>query len=382
MKPRIGFITQDNEKNLSAFEVILKLIKILEPLATEVTWIAINCPGDESRLPKNVSLLNLKAKDKTEESFLKQIFYELLTQLKVILKLRKLREVDVFIFSGGNVLLLPFLYIALFLRKKTILRVESRASMQLRRKLTNPRHRIIKIIVFSLIEKIMYSLADRIAIQYELILERDRLEKYQAKIYPGGQYVDKVLFRKTRELTERTYEIGYIGRLSEEKGALQFAQSLPLILKDKERKVLIVGEGESGEKVRKIVADSNIANMVELPGWVENKKIPSCLNKIEILVIPSFTEGLPNIVLEAMACGTLVLATPVGSIPELIKDEETGFVLPDNSPECIAKNVIRALNHPNLEELTKNARVLIEDKFTYEKAVERYRNILDSLDLR
>jgi glycosyltransferase involved in cell wall biosynthesis len=86
--------------------------------------------------------------------------------------------------------------------------------------------------------------------------------------------------------------------------------------------------------------------------------------------------------LEAMACGTPVLATPVGAIPDVIKDGETGFIMEDNSPECIARNIIRALNHPNLEQIAQNARALVEKEFTFEKAVERYREILDSLKQR
>ena len=51
----------------------------------------------------------------------------------------------------------------------------------------------------------------------------------------------------------------------------------------------------------------------------------------------------------------------------------------NNSPECIAENVIRALGYPNLEEIVKNARALVERDFTYEAAVERYRKILENI---
>ena len=80
-----------------------------------------------------------------------------------------------------------------------------------------------------------------------------------------------------------------------------------------------------------------------------------------------------------MACGTPVLATSVGGVPDVIKDEETGFIMKDNSPECIAKNVMRALEHPDLEKIVENARALVEREFTYEAAVERYRKILKEL---
>ena len=80
-----------------------------------------------------------------------------------------------------------------------------------------------------------------------------------------------------------------------------------------------------------------------------------------------------------MACGTPVLATSVGGVPDLIKDGETGFIMEDNSPKCIAENVTRALKYPNLEDIVKNARKLIEKEYTYEAAVERYRRILGKL---
>ena len=78
-----------------------------------------------------------------------------------------------------------------------------------------------------------------------------------------------------------------------------------------------------------------------------------------------------------MGCGTPVLATPVGGIPDVIKDEETGFIMKDKSPECIAENIIKALKHPNIEEIVKNARKQIEGEYTYGAAVERYRKILE-----
>jgi glycosyltransferase involved in cell wall biosynthesis len=52
----------------------------------------------------------------------------------------------------------------------------------------------------------------------------------------------------------------------------------------------------------------------------------------------------------------------------------------NNSPECIAENIIRALEHPNLEEISKNGRILVENEFTFEKAVDRFKKILTDLN--
>ena len=107
-----------------------------------------------------------------------------------------------------------------------------------------------------------------------------------------------------------------------------------------------------------------------------HNKFPDYLNKLFVLL--SYTEGLPHTLLEAMACGTPVLATPVGAIPDVIKDGAAGFIMENNSPECIAKNIVKALAHPNINGITKNARALVEGKYNYQAAVDGYRIILSS----
>jgi glycosyltransferase involved in cell wall biosynthesis len=74
-----------------------------------------------------------------------------------------------------------------------------------------------------------------------------------------------------------------------------------------------------------------------------------------------------------------VLATPVGAIPGVIQDGVTGFIMENNTPECIARNVIRALNHPDLEGIAERGRRYVEEEFTFEKAVERWRRVLNAI---
>ena len=381
MKPKIGLITGLwSKKNRSAFETTLKLINIIESFSTKITWIATNCVGDENKLPKKVNLIRYNTREISGKSFFKKFFYLLLHQIKIILKLRKLREVDVFIFAfGGYMLLFPFLFTTLFLKKKTVLRIEGRATAILNVKSTKENNRIAKVIIHSLMERAMYFLAHRLVLEFEHMIEHYNLQKYRYKIDIGGLYIDTSFFKESKKLIERTYQIGYTGRFSIEKGILEFTQSLPLILKGKEVKAVMVGEGDLEDEIKEILINNNIRNEVKLVGWIENRELSRYLNDVQIVIVPSYIEGLPNIVLEAMACGCIVLATSVGGIPQVIKDGETGFIMENNSPECITKNVIRALDYPNLDEIVKNARELMEKEYTYEAAIERYRKILENI---
>jgi glycosyltransferase involved in cell wall biosynthesis len=232
-----------------------------------------------------------------------------------------------------------------------------------------------------ILEEITLFLSDYIISEIEDINhERKRRAKYKSKILPfAARFVDTSLFTVEKDINQRKNIIGYIGRLSKEKGVINFIEAIPLILKKNDQlEFLIGGTGTLFDEVRRKAREHGYGKM-SLTSLIPHEKMPNYLNELKLFVLPSEDEGLPTIILEAMACGTPVLATPVGAVPEVIEDGETGFVLENNSPECIARNVIRVLNYPNLEKIANNARNLIERKYTYEAAVERYRWMLNKI---
>jgi glycosyltransferase involved in cell wall biosynthesis len=366
-----------------AVEPQFKLIHILEPLSEEITWVAANCAAVKPRLPSKATILNIHSpyylrQRNGEDHFLTRLFFFLLHQMKIVFALFKLRKkLDMLVFAcGADLYVFPIL-LGKLLRKTIILRSAGRPSGVFEKYYRKPSKH--KKALYKIVEKASYLLADRLLPESEYMVDLYNLHRYQNKIADGSLYVDASFLRRSKKLAERTYRTGYIGRFSSEKGVLEFAQSLLFLLKEDQAQAIMIGDGDEKDDIEQILMRGNIQDKVRLIGWTQQGEIPNYLSDIKIVVVPSYREGLPNIVLEAMGCGCIVVATPVGGIPGVIKDGETGFIMENNSPDCIARNVVRALNHPNLEEIGRNAHALIERKFTYRTAVERYGSVIASL---
>jgi glycosyltransferase involved in cell wall biosynthesis len=297
-------------------------------------------------------------------------------QLRISFKLIRLaKSVDIWIFFlDSHALLLPVVT-AKLMRKKIIFVLT--ASLSKSALLTGDT--LANVLVRS--EAINYKLSTCIILYSKNLIKEWNLEKYKNKIYIAHRhFLDFENFKIRKNLEERENLVGYIGRLSEVKGVLNFIEAIPEILKERsEIKFLIGGEGQLRDEIENYLDAENLNNKVELTGWIPHDELPDYFDVLKLVVLPSYTEGLPNIMLEAMACGTPVLASAVGVIPDVIKDEENGFIMENNSPKCIAENVINALGYTDLEGIVKNARELVEQEFTYDAAVEGYRGILESI---
>ncbi|MGV9206120.1 MAG: glycosyltransferase family 4 protein, partial [Promethearchaeia archaeon] len=110
--------------------------------------------------------------------------------------------------------------------------------------------------------------------------------------------------------------------------------------------------------------------------WIPHKEMPNYLNELKLLVLPSSAEGLPNIMLEAMACGTPVIVSPVGAVEDIIEEEENGFLLKNNSSEEIANMIIKVIEYENIDTIIKKARSTINEDFTFNSTLKTYERVL------
>lgn len=277
-------------------------------------------------------------------------------------------------FFGGSGLLLPIFTAKLFCKRSALLLADNSARFAENSK--DPLSCFLMIL-----SHITYALTNNLILYSPILIAKWHLESYRHKILIAHRhFLDFKTFTVTTSLPNRLPLIGYIGRLSEEKGVQQFVRALPVILGDRQDlRVLIGGDGQLKDSIAAFLQEGGITSRVDFPGWISHDDLPKYMNQLRLLILPSYTEGLPNIMLEAMACGIPVLATPVGAVPDVIIDGMTGFIMENNSPKCIAENVIRALSCPDLEQIAEAGRRFVMENFTFERTVEIWKEMLDEI---
>ena len=194
----------------------------------------------------------------------------------------------------------------------------------------------------------------------------------------GARYVDTDRFRPATPYEDRDEVVGFVGRLDEEKGIRTLAavaERLPPGVTFR-----FVGDGDLRPWLERELADEIAVGSVEVVGWVDHDEVPDELTRLRLLVMPSEpTEGLPTTILEAMACGTPVLSTPVAGVPDVVTPGETGFLLDETDPDSIADAIVSSLEREDLPAMSRNGRELVERRYSFDAAVDRYEAILSDV---
>ncbi|UCG70802.1 MAG: glycosyltransferase family 4 protein [Thermoplasmata archaeon] len=161
----------------------------------------------------------------------------------------------------------------------------------------------------------------------------------------------------------------FIGRLSQEKGLDLLLRGFSDLKHELPKaRLILVGEGPEGEKIRKTVEDQNIEG-VTLMKPLKHEKIPEIINCADTLALCSLYEGMPTVVLEALACGVPVVSTDVGDVKKVVKDDITGQLIKDRSPDSI-KNAILNVMRDGRESYNDNC-IAVARQYSWEKVSEK-----------
>ena len=171
-----------------------------------------------------------------------------------------------------------------------------------------------------------------------------------------------------------------LGRLGRRKGTYDILEAVPAVISRHSTATFHFGGDGDVNEVRTQLAGVSWGRQVRLLGWLNDDAKSTLLSRASVFVLPSYNEGLPVALLEAMAHGVAVVTTPVGGIPEVVTDSKTGLLVAPGDVAAIAGAICRLLEDPSLRTtLGRNGRALIESEFSVERAVARIVAVYDSL---
>lgn len=303
-----------------------------------------------------------------------------LNQLRMCRVLAR-RDEEVVLFFGATAYLLPVLFARL--SGKMVL-VEPRGDvpltlrLQWERRMPAPLARALAGGVGAL-ERAGFAVAHGVVTYTPAMAEQLGLDPDAPSVYPhGARYVRTDEFSPRVPFEERDRRVGFLGRLDEEKGVRTLARAVTELPDDVA--FAFVGDGDLRGWLEDELAPEIDAGRVELRGWVPHEEVPAELSRLRLLVLPSSpTEGLPTTILESLACGTPVYATPVSGVPDVVRDGETGFLAASRDPAEIAAAVAGILDRDDLADVSARGRELVEEEYSFEAAVGRYRRILSAV---
>jgi glycosyltransferase involved in cell wall biosynthesis len=143
-------------------------------------------------------------------------------------------------------------------------------------------------------------------------------------------------------------------------------------------KLIVGGSGELVEEYKTLTKGLGLENNVEFRGFIESNKLVDLYNQSELFVLPStgIQEGFGIVLLEALACGTPVIATNIVGIAKEIKDNKCGIIIPCNDAKKLAQAIIRIIKNINLQKkMIIKGKSLIQDKYDWNKIVKMVENI-------
>lgn len=161
----------------------------------------------------------------------------------------------------------------------------------------------------------------------------------------------------------------FVGALDHNKGILQLLDALGNGIADRIANIYIVGDGRLQKDVQKRATILNDARL-HILGMKTRQELDSLYKICHLLIVPSFSEGFPKVIVEAAAYGCITVANNISSIHKYITDSENGFLLKDNQPSTITETLHSIFSIADLKPIAEKASLICQS-FTYEHYVQR-----------
>lgn len=197
-------------------------------------------------------------------------------------------------------------------------------------------------------------------------------------IYIPAMYIDLDVFHRTN--VEKKYDFVFAARLEKNKGIGELLKAVVILKNHKpDTKLLIIGNGQLKNKLIKFITDNKLSDNVFFSGWLATSNdMAKAYSEARIFVNPSYNEGGPRVVLEAMACGLPIITTRVGLMPDVIDNGRNGLFV-DWSGEDMAEKISCLLKNKELQNKFSQAGLETVGQFERRSTIKNYADKLKEL---
>ena len=174
-------------------------------------------------------------------------------------------------------------------------------------------------------------------------------------------------------ISDRHILLLYVGSILPAKGMRELVEVIgTILLRRKDVRLMLIGIGKYQKRMKELVHQAGLSEYVHFVGSVKHEKISDWLSAGDIFVFPSYKEGLPNAVLEAMACELPVVATKVGGIPEAVREGKTGYLVAPKDVAGLVEAIEKLIRDPDYaQKMGKNGRQRVLDEFSWDQHTEK-----------
>ncbi len=200
----------------------------------------------------------------------------------------------------------------------------------------------------------------------------EKADPFSVKPIPNGVDAD---FFVPAPKTKRKHSFLFVGRFQRQKNIFFLLEQMELLFKNnkKDFELHLVGQGPSEKSLKRYSKSLGISSKIFWHGWSSKEKLKKYYQESFCLINPSLCEGMPNVVLEAMACGLPVIASNVPGNDSLVQHGETGLLFDLNRAEAFQEAVLHILKDKDLAySMGQKGKEWIEENFSWDKTADAY----------
>ncbi len=172
----------------------------------------------------------------------------------------------------------------------------------------------------------------------------------------------------------------FLGWLEREKGIFELLEACARLVPAHAFSLAIAGEGNASSAAREFVAANGLLDRVQFLGWVQKPELEGILSASDVLVLPSWAEGLPNAMIEAMAAGLAVVVSAVGNVPDVVTDGMEVLLVPPKDTDALEHALARVISDAGFRSsLADRGHRFAARNFAVEPAVAKLENAIQSV---